>query len=95
MASPATIEYEALYNNTIYSSGPLPFDEGNPDEDPPYGLWGMLNDGRVGGHLQVFLQAGNPNANVTAVWGDIKFLDLTGPISVEPSSWGRIKSIYR
>ena len=33
-------------------SGPLPFDEANPAEDPPYGLYGMLNDGRAGGYSQ-------------------------------------------
>jgi len=95
MANPATIEYGLLYNNTLYTSGPLPFDEGNPNEDPPYGLWGILNDARAGGYVQVFLQAGNPNTNVTAEWSEIKFLDLSGPISVEQTSWGRIKSNYR
>jgi hypothetical protein len=94
MASPATIEYELLYNNTLYTSGPLPFDEGNPNEDPPYGLWGMLNDARVGGHVQPFLQGGNPNAGFTAEWNEIKFLDLKTPISTEESSWGRIKAMY-
>jgi hypothetical protein len=95
MESPATIEYELLYNNTQYTSGELPFDEGNPGEDPPYGLWGMLNDGRVGGHLQAFLQGGNPNAGLTAVWNEIKYLNLKGPISVEDGSFGMVKSLYR
>lgn len=95
MASPATVEYELLYNNTLYTSGELPFDEGNPNEDPPYGLWGMLNDGRVGGHFQAFLQGGNPNAGLTAEWTEIKFLDLKSPISVEETSFGRVKASYR
>jgi hypothetical protein len=95
MANPATIEYEVLYNNTLFNSGPLPFDEGNPNEDPPYGLWGMLNDGRVGGHIQPFLQGGNPNANLQARWSNIKYLNLKGPISTAPSSWGKVKSLYR
>jgi len=93
MADPATIEYGLLYNNTLYTSGPIPFDEGNPNE--PYGTWGMLDDGRVGGHVQCFLQGGNPNANLTAEWNEIKFLDLWGPISVDDSSWGKVKSLYR
>jgi hypothetical protein len=95
MADPATIEYELLYNNTIYTSGELPFDEGNPDEDPPYGLWGILNDARVGGHVQPFLQGGNPDAGLSAEWREIKFLDLKTPISVEESSFGKVKGMYR
>lgn len=51
--SPATIEYEYTDGSGTYSSGPLAFDEGNPAEDPPYGLWGMLNDARVGGFAQI------------------------------------------
>lgn len=36
-------------DGTPYASPWLAFDMGNPDEDPPYGLWGILNDARVGG----------------------------------------------
>lgn len=54
MADPATIEYIYTDASGTYSSGPLAFDEGNPNEDPPYGLWGMLNDARVGGYVQIF-----------------------------------------
>jgi hypothetical protein len=93
-ANPATIEYRILYNNTKYSSGPIPFDMGNPDEDPPYGLWGMLNDAQVGAHFQVFLQAGNPDAGLEAVWNEIKFISLKGPIATESESWGQIKALY-
>jgi len=52
-ASPATIEYVYTDSSGTYSSGPLAFDQGNPAEDPPYGLWGMLNDARVGGGVQI------------------------------------------
>jgi hypothetical protein len=51
--SPGTIEYIYTDASGTYSSGPLAFDEGNPNEDPPYGLWGILNDARVGGMVQV------------------------------------------
>jgi hypothetical protein len=91
---PATIEYVVGYGGNIYSSGPLAFDEGNPNEDPPYGLWGMLNDGKVGGHVQPFLQAGNPNATFRAEWSEITF-DSLKPVSVDASSWGNIKNLYR
>jgi hypothetical protein len=59
-ALPATIEYRVTYKGTSYTSGPLAFDQGNPAEDPPHGLWGMLNDARVGGHFKAFLGQGTP-----------------------------------
>jgi hypothetical protein len=90
---PATIEYIVEYGGT-FSSGPLPFDMGNPDEDPPYGLWGMLNDARVGGYLQAFLRAGDPDAAITATWGTIEFDDL-GATPVQETSWSTVKGMYR
>ncbi len=95
LGSPGTIEYEIDYQGNHYTSGPLAFDEGNPDEDPPYGLWGILNDSQAGGHFQPFLQAGNPNAALTADWKDITFNDLCEPVSVDAASWGRVKGLYR
>jgi hypothetical protein len=51
-ADPATIQYWYTdADDTTYSSPVLAFDMGNPAEDPPYGLWGMLNDARVGGYF--------------------------------------------
>jgi len=91
---PATILYELDYNAQHYSSPVLAFDEGNPAEDPPHGLWGILNDAKVGGHDQPFLQAGNPNANFTASWTDISWENLK-PVSVDQTSWGQVKNLYR
>jgi hypothetical protein len=91
---PATILYELDYQAVHYSSPVLAFDEGNPAEDPPHGLWGILNEAKVGGHVQPFLQAGNPNANFTASWSDISWENLK-PISVDESSWGQLKGLYR
>lgn len=92
-ADPATVEYKLTYNSVDYTSGPLAFDEGNPAEDPPYGLWGMLNDGRAGGHVQVLWQAGGPNTTLTAEWSNICFEDLSS-IPVEQTTWGKIKKQY-
>lgn len=64
MASPATIEYIYTDMSGTYSSGPLAFDQGNPAEDPPYGLWGMLNDARVGGFMQRQIAGGTNEANI-------------------------------
>jgi len=92
-ANPATIEYNLIYNGTPYGSGPLPFDMGNPDE-PEYGFWGILEGAGAGGHMQVFLNSENPDAQVRAEWGNIEFEDLTPTVPIEETSWGRIKSSY-
>ncbi len=79
-ADPATIEY--LYNDgTQYTSGPLAFDQGNPDEDPPYGLWGMLNDARVGGFGQMLINTDDPDN-----WGQVEFGNMV--FVPEPASFG-------
>ncbi len=72
MGDPATIEYLVSYNGTDYSSGLLAFDEGNPNE--PYGVWGMLDDARVGGYLQGFIDAGNANNLVRADWNGVSYV---------------------
>src|SRR5262245_6558659 len=51
-ANPGTIEYTVTYQAQTYMSGPLAFDQGNPAEN--HGTWGILNDARVGGHIQPF-----------------------------------------
>lgn len=89
-SNPATIEY-TLDNGTLYTSGPLPFDQGNPAE--PYGLWGMLNEATAGGNFQMFLQQGGPNASVTVNWSNIMFEDL-GTVATESSTWGGVKSLF-
>ncbi|MCP4247011.1 MAG: PEP-CTERM sorting domain-containing protein [bacterium] len=65
---PATIEYLLTQGGTDYTSGQIAYDEGNPGEDPPYGLWGNLNDGRLGGFFLPKIDDGNP-----ANWGRIDF----------------------
>jgi hypothetical protein len=90
-ANPATIEYIVGYGGMTYSSGQLPFDEGNPME--PYGTWGMLDDARVGGFSQVFLQAGNEAAEVRAEWTDIEY-EILQVIATEETSWGAVKALY-
>jgi hypothetical protein len=71
MADPATIEYVLVQGGNTYTSGPLAFDEGNPAEDPPYGLWGCLNDARLGGYFQV----AGATAESTA-YGEIAFENI-------------------
>jgi hypothetical protein len=90
--APATIEYSLTYGANTYSSGPLPFDEGNPAEDPPHGVWGMLTEAWVGGYVQVLWQAGGPDSAAQAEWSNILFSDE--PVPTKDTTWGRIKTQY-
>jgi hypothetical protein len=99
-ADPATIQYVVGYGGNTYTSPVLPFDQGNVLEDPPYGLWGMLNDGRVGGLLQVLWGPTNPTVDrtVTATFTDIFFTrtcEEKKPTPAVTSTWGRLKTLYR
>ena len=71
---PASIQYRVVYNNTTYDSPVLPFGEQNPNECKAggvyHGLWGMLNDGRVGGYFQ---PRANTGAALTATWTNIDY----------------------
>jgi hypothetical protein len=90
---PATIIYTVQIGANSYSSGPLAFDHGNPSEDPPHGVWGILNTARAGGHLQALLGGiGNP-VDVDATWTDITF--EAGPTPAAKSTWGKLKADYR
>ena len=92
---PATIEY--IYDDgTAYSSGPLPFDEGNPAEGDEHGLWGILSPAHVGGHVQFNNMVGaGEGANFQAEWGEITFLDMGSVVATEASSWGDVKALFR
>jgi hypothetical protein len=92
MASPATIEYKLNYNSLSYTSGPIAFDEGNPAEGK--GSWGMLDDARVGGYVQMW-NGGVVDAAARADFTNIVFEDLCPPVPVEATTWGRIKAGYR
>lgn len=71
MADPGTIQYIYQDGTGTYTSPVIPFDQGNPAEDPPYGLWGILNDARVGGYVQI---VNNPND--PANWGQARFENM-------------------
>ncbi len=72
MADPATIQYTYEDDMGSFMSAVLSFDEGNPAEDPPYGLWGMLNDARLGGYFQAQIDVGNPDN-----FGEIQFENMS------------------
>lgn len=89
-ASPATIEYKITYNAVNYTSGVKNFDSGNPAEDPPHGLWGILKPARAGGYVQEFV-GGHGVVNTT--YTDICFTGDATP--TKSSSWGQLKTSYR
>lgn len=90
--SPATIEYRYTDGSGLHTSGPLAFDEGNPAEDPPHGLWGELNEAGVGGHFKFFLsQSVQEVANVT--WTNICYSN-NDVVPVQPTTWGSLKALY-
>jgi hypothetical protein len=90
--SPATIQYRVTDGSGTYDSPVLPYDEGslNPVE-APYGNWGCLHDATVGGYFQ---PRANTGASLAATWTDICFTN-NDVVPTLPSSWGRIKTLYR
>ena len=92
---PATIEY--IYNDgASYSSGELPFDEGNPAEADPHGTWGILSPAHVGGHMQFNNMVGaGDGANLNVVWGNIEFQDLGSVVATESATLDAVKALYR
>jgi len=78
-AVPGRVKYTVKVGASTYYSPWLAFDQGNPAEDPPYGLWGDLNDARVGGYIQVPFGA-DPN------WGQIEFSNMSYAPTPEPAS---------
>ena len=71
---PGTIEYVVIKDQVTYSSVPVAFDMGNPDEDPPHGLWGILNDARVGGYFMPQIVVGDPDNWGRADFGDMVYV---------------------
>lgn len=92
-ASPGTVVYNVTIGANSYTSGPLAFDIGNPAEDPPYGLWGILNQARVGGFMQGPNGSG-PNNHMKVTWANIQFRN-DKPTATEVSTWGKLKTLYR
>jgi hypothetical protein len=91
--NPATITYNLVYAGTPYSSGPLAFDQGNPAEDPPHGLWGILSPAQAGGYMQFFVAQSGPTGAVHGQWSEIAFEPIT--IAVQPATWGRVKGMFQ
>src|SRR5262249_17711571 len=94
MGSPGTIQYNLVYDGNNYTSGVLNFDQGNPAEDPPYGLWGILNGAGAGGFMQFFVGQSGPMGQCAATWTNIVYtpLDVVG---VQQKTWSTVKGMFR
>jgi len=92
MVSPASIVYRLIYGGNSYSSPVLLFDEGNPAENPPHGLWGSLDPSLAGGVVQV--NNGSNGHDFNASWYDISFTCLDCETPAKTTSWGRLKVLY-
>lgn len=91
--SPAAVVYSLRYNAINYSSGMLNFDQGNPAENPPHGLWGALTPWYAGGHMKMFaFPAGQPHG-INGQWRNIQY--TAGPTPSKKSSWSEVKKLYR
>jgi hypothetical protein len=87
---PATIQYRVVYNGNTYDSPVLPFGEQNPNECVPHGLWGMLNDGRVGGYFQ---PRANTGASLKATWNGITYNSCSDALDLIPANvWIGLKN---
>lgn len=92
-ASPGTIEYKVTLNATEYTSGVLEFDMGNPAEDPPHGLWGILSPAQVGGYFQFFVGQSGATGQSVVQWCNITFESLT--VGIQNQTWSTVKSLFR
>jgi hypothetical protein len=92
-ADPATVEYQITIGANTYSSGPLPFDQGNPNEDPPHGQYGMLVPHYAGGYFQPNVT--NGTGDLDATFENICFEKLDVVVPTKAKSWGELKLLYR
>jgi hypothetical protein len=95
-ASQGTMEYKLTYGGNTYSSGQLAMDGCNALEQPTFGCYGILNFAQVGGHMQALFAswAGN-GQQVVAEWANITYAPEGKPTPAIPTSWGRVKTMYR
>lgn len=86
VGSPASIQYRLTYGVNSYSSPVLLFDQGNPSENPPHGVWGALSPAYAGGVVQVNNGSGGSAYNAT--WTNVEFVCL--PVVPGMGTWGLV-----
>src|SRR5205085_647193 len=67
-----------------YGSGELNLDSGNTSEDPPHGLWGLLNFAAAGGYFQPRLEPNVFTSGLKASFTNIRFVIC--PIEPNPAT---------
>ncbi len=75
---PGTIEYTYFDGVNSYTSGVIAFDQGNPAEDPPHGLWGLLNDYMVGGYYMPYIDTFAPDPSSAITFSNIDYVPAPG-----------------
>jgi len=93
-SAPGQAQYSVTYNAITYTTPWLLFDQGTAAEDPPHGLWGILNPAHAGGFLQARLDPGNFSSFLHAQWSNICYDNLQ-VVPTQTTSWGQLKSLYR
>ena len=71
---PGTIEYTYFDGVNTYSSGLIAFDQGNPAEDPPHGLWGLLNSYMVGGYYMPYIDTFSTDPSSSINFSHIEYV---------------------
>ena len=77
------VKYSVTQGGDVYTSGWLGFDMANPAEDPPHGLWGILNDAEVGGIFMPKINVNDPNNWSHGDFGNITYAPLAELTSLD------------
>ena len=93
-AAPGQVQYSVTYGANTYTTPWFLLDQGNTAEDPPHGLWGILNPASAGGFFQPRLDPGNFTSNLRATFSNVCYDNLQ-VVPAQTSSWGRLKGLYR
>ncbi len=93
-AAPGKVQYSVTYEGNTYTTPWLLLDQGNPSEDPPHGLWGILDPASAGGFLQARLDPGNFSSFCRATFNNVCYDNLQ-VVPTQSTSWGRLKGLYR
>jgi len=91
-ASPGQVQFSVGYEGNTYTTPWLLLDMGNPAEDPPHGLWGILDPASAGGFMQARLTQ-TAEDFVRATWNNVCYDNLQ-VVPTQNTSWGRVKSLY-
>ncbi len=91
---PGRVKFYLTYGGTDYNTGYLLLDQGNPAEDPPHGLWGILNPAYAGGGIGVISDGPNFDTYMKGTWSNITFENLQST-PTHSTTWGAMKALYR